>query len=148
MKKTVLAISLILLCFFGFTTGNKNTEKLKAVLIVGHQEDGTSSAISSMDKVADLFEKNNVITKKFYDKNAQWKKIIEASKDASFFVYSGHGSNLGINGCTGGLCIESRVTSQELIDELKLKENAIVIFKSVCGGAGSSASDNGDIGID
>ena len=30
---------------------------------------------------------------------------------------------------------------------LRLKANSIVIFQSVCGGAGSSASDDGDIGI-
>jgi hypothetical protein len=33
------------------------------------------------------------------------------------------------------------------VNDLKLRSNAIVIFKSVCGGAGSSASDDGDIGI-
>jgi hypothetical protein len=120
---------------------------LKAVLIVGPQEDGTASAIESMNTMAALFKSHGVKVLCFYNKNADWNKIKEASKEANFFVYSGHGSTMGEGGKTGGLCLTSMISSKEIINELKLKNNAVVIFKSVCGGAGSSADDNGDIGI-
>ena len=73
--------------------------------------------------------------------------IIEVANKCKFFVYSGHGSTMGVNGNAGGICINSMVSSYELIKSLRLKENALVIFKSVCRGAGSSAGDNTDIGI-
>jgi hypothetical protein len=35
----------------------------------------------------------------------------------------------------------------EILEDLKLKDDAVVVFQSVCNGAGSSAGDDGDIGI-
>lgn len=120
---------------------------LKAILIVGHQEDGTQNAIAGMDKLANLFLENGVTVYKFYDKKANWDEILNVSKNCNFFVYSGHGSTMGENGNVGGICINSMVSSAELMRELRLKQNALVIFKSVCNGAGSSAGDDLDIGI-
>jgi hypothetical protein len=135
--------------FFGYSVfGQSNySSNLKAILIVGHQEDGTRSAIESMDKIASLFLENGVTVYKFYDKQANWDEILNVAKSCSFFVYSGHGSTLGENGNVGGICINSMVSSAELMRNLRLKENALVLFKSVCNGAGSSAGDDLDIGI-
>ena len=121
--------------------------KLKAVLIVGHQEDGTKEAIEKMEKIALFLKKKKVNVVSFYDQKAYWAKIKEAAKGAHFFIYSGHGSTMGENGCAGGLCVNSMVNSRTITEELKLATNAIIIFKSVCNRAGSSAGDNGDIGI-
>ena len=55
---------------------------------------------------------------------------------------------MGINGNTGGLCLNQMITTKQIMEELQLKKNAMVLFKSVCGGAGSSASDESDIGIE
>lgn len=123
------------------------TEGLKAILIVGHQEDGTAIAISEMNKIAQLFESNNIKVYKFYDKKAKWEDIVKVSNECSFLVYSGHGTRLGENKNVGGLCVEPTVSSSEIIAGMKLKKNALVVFKSVCNGAGSSASDDKDIGI-
>ncbi|MBM78141.1 MAG: hypothetical protein CL846_06635 [Crocinitomicaceae bacterium] len=98
-----------------------------------------------MNKIGDFLESRGVKVHKFYNNNSDWEKIKEASKNAHFFIYSGHGSNMGKNG-TGGLVLEDWITNDQIQNELKLKENALVLFKSVCGGAGSSAGDNGDIG--
>ena len=127
--------------------GQVSPKGLKAILIVGHQEDGTGRAMKDMDRIADIFLENGVSVDKFYDDKANWDKIIETAKECSFFVYSGHGSNMGEDGNAGGICINSRVSSSELMNKLRLKENALVIFKSVCNGAGSSAGDDNDIGI-
>lgn len=123
------------------------TSSLKAVLVVGHQEDGTQKAMAQMDKIADFFLSKGVKVSRFYDDNAIWSDIVASSSDASFFVYSGHGSTLGENNNYGGLCVKSMVSSSELMQKLRLKKNAVVLFQSVCGGAGSSAGDDGDIGI-
>jgi hypothetical protein len=150
MKLNVKLIftSLWLSLLFTFPVlGQVGNKGLNAILIVGHQEDGTGSAMKDMDKIANVFLENGVSVYKFYDDNANWDEIIETAKECSFFVYSGHGSNLGENGNVGGICINSMVSSSELMSRLRLKENALVIFKSVCNGAGSSAGDDDDIGI-
>ena len=61
-------------------------------------------------------------------------------------MYSGHGISWP-DGKYGGLDLDKAISSEDIKNDLKLKSNAIVIFKSVCGGAGSSAIDDGDIGI-
>lgn len=126
-------------------TGNNAT--LKAILIVGYQEDGTAQAMADMDKVAALFEQHSISVSRFYNDKANWNDIVRTAKDCNFLVYSGHGSVMGENGNAGGLCIKTMVSSERLISELKLKESALVLFQSVCNGAGSSAGDLKDIGI-
>jgi|SaaInl3SG_22_DNA_1037383.scaffolds.fasta_scaffold08440_3 hypothetical protein len=139
------------ICLFLFIAipaiGQTIPKDLQAILIVGHQEDGTGRAMDNMDKVADVFLANGVSVHKFYDDQANWNQIVETAKDCSFLVYSGHGSNMGENKNVGGLCVNSMVSSYELMSELRLKENALVVFKSVCNGAGSSAGDDYDIGL-
>ncbi|HOY40053.1 MAG: hypothetical protein KBB11_11945 [Bacteroidales bacterium] len=120
---------------------------LKAVLIVGYQEDGTLDAIEKMDKIAKLLKENGVSVYKFYDSNADWNEITKVSGECSFFIYSGHGSRLGEDGNVGGLCITTMVSTADILKDLHLKSNALVVFVSVCNGAGSSAGDDDDIGI-
>ena len=121
-------------------------DQLRAVIIVGDLQDGTVSAIKEMEEIHSFFKSKNVIVKTFYHPKTSWKDIISASKDASFFVYRGHGMSWP-DGKYGGLDLDEAISSEDIMNGLKLKANAIVIFKSVCGGAGSSASDDGDIGI-
>ena len=121
-------------------------DQLIAIIIVGDQQDGTMNAIEDMENIHTFFKSKNVIVKTFYHPKTSWKDIVKASKDASFFVYSGHGMSWP-NGKYGGLDLNEAISSEDIVNDLKLISNAIVIFKSVCGGAGSSASDDGDIGI-
>ena len=121
-------------------------DQLRAVIIVGDQQDGTINAIEDMENIHTFFKSKDVIVKTFYHPKTSWKDIISASKDASFFVYRGHGMSWP-DGKYGGLDLDEAISSEDIMNDLKLKANAIVIFKSVCGGAGSSASDDGDIGI-
>jgi len=121
-------------------------DQLRAVIIVGDQQDGTMNAIEDMENIHTFFKSKNVIVKTFYHPKTSWKDIVKASKDASFFVYSGHGMSWP-DGKYGGLDLNEAISSEDIVNDLKLRSNAIVIFKSVCGGAGSSASDDGDIGI-
>lgn len=150
MKKYIIHFtSFVILILFAFPAFPQSTQsvKLKAILVVGPLEDLTASSIKDMNEIAALLTKNKILVYKFYDKSANWEEIVKVAKDCSFFIYSGHGSKLGENGTAGGLCIQSMVSSAQLIDKLKLKPNALVIFKSVCNGAGSSATDDDDIGI-
>lgn len=157
MKKVILVLIFGLFGFLSFSKSNtlaayKYSAKtlnstLEAVLVVGNTEESTKSAISEMDSLALIFIKSGVKVTKFYDKNTNWESIKAAAKTASFFVYAGHGSNLGINGVTGGLCLKEFIYTKQILEELRLRKNALVLFKSVCGGAGSSANDIKDIGI-
>lgn len=150
MRKTKIIILAFWICLFSISAvigQNNHSAKLKAILIVGQQEDGTTKAISEMNEIAELFVENDVIVYKFYDKNANWNEITKVSRECSFLVYSGHGSNMGKDGNVGGICINTMVSTSDLLANLKLKQNSLVIFKSVCNGAGSSAGDDGDIGI-
>ena len=162
MKNQLIIFSLTILVFglFGFSKSPKSdtlaelkhsakvsNSPLEAVLVVGNTEESTKSAMIEMDSLALIFIKNGVKVSKFYDKNTNWESIKAAAKTASFFVYAGHGSTLGINGATGGLCLKKFIYTKQILEEFQLKKNALVLFKSVCGGAGSSAVDTKDIGI-
>ncbi|MGE0567444.1 MAG: hypothetical protein AB7O73_05805 [Bacteroidia bacterium] len=124
------------------------TNKLKALLIVGPQEDMTNLAVKEMDKIADLLKMKNITVYTFYDEKAEWKKIVSKAKECNILIYSGHGSKMGENGGAGGICVDKMISTNQLLSELKLKENSLVVFKSVCNGAGSSAGDDKDIGIE
>lgn len=140
----ILSVTLII---SGSLNSQTNTPTLKAILIVGSSEDDNESNIEEMNKIADFLVANKVMVHRFYDKKADWEMIKIAAVNANFFMYSGHGSTLGENGSSGGLCINSLVNSEQIVSELKLSKNCIVLFNSVCRGAGSSASDTGDIGL-
>jgi hypothetical protein len=146
---TLLLVFSVIVFSINQTISQENyTSGLEALLVVGHQEDGTVSAIEKMDKIAGLLEESGIVVHAFYDDKAYWQDIKDIAPKCSFFIYSGHGSVLGEDGNAGGICINSMVSTETLIKELQLKNNALVIFKSVCRGAGSSAGDDGDIGIE
>lgn len=150
MKTFARIILFLWVCLFNFTSAAaqvRQKKTLKAILVVGYQEDGTDEAILEMDKIANLFQQNKVEVYRFYNKDAEWDEIVKTAKNCHFLVYSGHGSNMGEKGNAGGICINSMVSSATIMKELKMKDNSMVLFQSVCNGAGSSASDNGDIGI-
>ena len=140
MKRIFYILFLVPIIVFSQSTS------LQAVLIVGDHQDGTSSAIEEMEVIHSFFKDKNVIVKTFYHPKTSWDDIVSASKNTSFFVYSGHGLRWP-DGKYGGLDLNEAISSEDIKNDLKLKSNAIVVFKSVCGGAGSSASDDGDIGI-
>ena len=148
MKNIILTIIFVFL-FFGFSKAQTTEDysSLKAVLVVGVHEKKDTSAIKSMNEIADFLKIKGVKVFRFYEDEANWNNIKTTSKDANFFIYSGHGSTMGEGGRSGGLCLKTMVSSKEIIEGLQLKSNSVVIFKSVCRGAGSSAGDNGDIGI-
>ncbi len=127
----------------GWTEGNA----LKAILVVGPQEDGTVDAMERMDRVAEFLHGQGVQVRRFYDDRAVWEDITAISHRANIFIYSGHGGSRGPNG-TGGLTLTSSVHTAMLLEEFKLAPNALVLFQSVCRGAGSSADDDGDIGME
>ena len=150
MKINLVVVILFSILLFGFSSF-KNSPKsapLEAVLIVGNTENSTASSIKDMNSLALIFENRGIKVTKFYNRNTNWETIKKAAKTASFFVYSGHGSTMGINGKTGGLCLNKMITTKQILEELQLKKNAVVLFKSVCRGAGSSADDSMDIGIE
>ena len=120
---------------------------LKAILVVGPQEDGTAEAIKEMDRLADFLHDHGVRIRRFYDEDANWDEITAISRHANIFVYAGHGSARGPNG-TGGLSLQTSISNTHIVEELELAPNAIVLFQSVCRGAGSSAGDDGDIGVE
>jgi hypothetical protein len=144
-SESSLAISLVK---FNSSTKVDLDSPLEAVLIVGNTEESTGLSIKKMNQVALIFENQGIKVTKFYNRNTNWEAIKTAAKTASFFVYSGHGSTMGVNGKTGGLCLNKMISTEQILKELQLKKNAIVLFKSVCGGAGSSAVDSKDIGIE
>ncbi len=116
----------------------KGKSNLKAVIIVGHVEGQTQSAINEMEKINLFLKKQGVTTFTFYDKKADWNFIKKVANGAHFFIYNGHGSP------GGSLNIESGGKTNDLL-KLTLAKNAVVCFQSVCYGAGSSAGDDAPI---
>ena len=120
---------------------NYDKEPLKAVIIVGPQEDETSTSIKDMYKVVEFLKSKGVVVHCYYDRNTDWNQIVKASQDASILIYDGHGSD----DC--GFNLKESVSAVEIKKSLHLKKNALVLFQSVCNGAGSSAGDLKDIGL-
>jgi hypothetical protein len=128
-------------------------KKLKAVIIVsdvdGDEPDGwwNKEYIAEQKKNAKYLREHGVLVKEFYHPNTKWKDIVKACQGANIFIYSGHGSNQGINHPSGGLCLVDGIHgADEIKSEFKLHKNALVIFNSACYSAGSSSSDVTDIG--
>lgn len=127
----------------------QGSQKLKATLIVGPLESRTGKAIAEMDEIAKLLLENGIEVERFYHKKARWNAIVKSASECDFLIYSGHGSNMGEKGKAGGLCLSDRemISTSRIMSELRLKPNSMVIMKSVCNAAGSSAGDPRDIGI-
>jgi len=125
-------------------------QKPKAIMINGNE--GMITSVESTRTIR-LLERNGyeVIYLEGFD--ATWAKVKAKAQGAAIFIYSGHGSNAGYNG-TGGLCLNNLdfwgpdiIPSQVFEEEIQLAPGALVYFKGVCGGAGSSSNDVGDIGL-
>lgn len=124
---------------------NYPTKKLEAVCIVGSRVG--DSYEERTEEIAEFLESHNVKVHRFYDGNNDWNSIKKAAENCTFFIYSGHGTFLGLDGGFGGMVIEDFISAQQIMNELKFKKDAIVVYQSACGGAGSSAGDQGDIGL-
>lgn len=135
--------------FQSWGQSSDSNQKLKALLIVGPLGSGTTKAMEEMNQLAFLLTEHGVAVEKLYHKKAKWKDIVKYAPDCDFFIYSGHGSNMGTKGKAGGLCLSDRemIPTEQIMKELQLKPNALVIMKSVCRAAGSSANEPRDIGI-
>ena len=116
------------------------------MLVIG-SDVNQKNAEAQMKKIELFLDSMNFKVHTFYDPNNSWDDIKKASKDASVFIYRGHGTHLGIDGGFGGIVIDEFVSGKRIADELKFNNSPLVMFISVCGGAGSSAGDETDIGI-
>ncbi len=143
--------AMVLLCFL-VLLGNFGTSAFgqhrKALIVNG--PDGMLEAIEAQNLIQ-LMQSSGYEVGYLAGRSATWEKVKSAAQGVHILIYSGHGSILGYDG-TGGLCLHASngdgiVSSQTLETSIQLAPNALVLFKSVCRGAGSSAGDNGDIGI-
>ena len=139
--------SFLLSIFFLNSTIPLFSQKPIAVLIVGYQEETTASSIDQADDIASLLLKNNFKIHKFYDEDANWESIKKILPEASIVLYDGHGTHLGLDGEFGGLAISNFISGQKIVDDIHFTHKPLILFQSVCGGAGGSAGDDDDIGF-
>lgn len=123
-------------------------KQLKAIIIVGPvDKEYDKESIANQKKTAKYLRDIGVQVVEFYPPNDKWESIVKASEGANILIYSGHGSNQGINYEIGGICLTKDIYhAQDILDNFKLHKNALILFNSVCGAAGSSAIDKNDIG--
>ena len=126
-------------------TKNPAAKKHEAVCIVG--SDVGYDYETRTEEIAEFLEAKNIKVHRFYDGNNNWDQIKRVAENCSFFIYSGHGTNLGLDGGYGGIVVDNFISAQQIVKELKFKKDAIVVFQSACGSAGSSSGDQGDIGV-
>ena len=124
-----------------------NIPQREAVFIIGSSIGDHTEVVSNLNEIAGYLESQNFKVTKFYNESNDWEAIKKASTNASIFLYRGHGTELGIDGGFGGIVIGEFISGQRIAAELKFKNKPIILFSSVCGGAGSSAGDLKDIGI-
>jgi len=145
MKAFTLFICCISISFFGIAQTTTLKTQKEAVLIVG---DGVpADSKTCVEELAVILEAHKYKVYRFYSPNNKWVDIKKAALNASFFIYNGHGTNLGLNNGFGGLVINEFISAQRIVDELKFNRNPVVIYQSACGGAGSSEGDPLDIGV-
>jgi hypothetical protein len=133
------------------SVGVVQAQSPKAIIINGN----AGSIDQEAQDLIGLFNRHGYATIYLTGNSANWENVKTKAQGAAIFIYSGHGSSSGYNG-TGGLCLNSNentwgsnvVSSYTFEKDIQLASGAIVYFKSVCGGAGSSASDRSDIGIE
>ena len=140
-------LSIVFFAFMGLSLCNDNSLEVPKVAVCIIGSDSTPD-YESMNRVVSLLERNGYTVYEFLDPNNHWNDIKKAASDATVFVYSGHGTTMGIDGNYGGLVIDDFISAKRIANELHFKHKALVIYSSVCGGAGSSASDESDIGIE
>jgi len=146
MKRVVL---LILILWVLPIKSQKTTTSLKeAVCIIGSHSIYAESSLQQMENIATLLESKNYKVHRFYDPNNEWEAIKKAALNASIFIYRGHGTHLGIDGGFGGIVVDQFVSGKEISTNLTFNLSPLVIFVSACGGAGSSAGDEQDIGVE
>lgn len=150
--------------FFGVISTNKNDEKkfiekprslwypkypesknfisqdslnlLKVVFVIGKLE--TEDIPDNILELA-KYLKSKGVNVTAYAAPTAWKTIVEGAENAHIFLYAGHGNGDGL------YLEEGQISSKIITRDLKLHENAIVLFNHVCYGAGSSASDKSQL---
>jgi hypothetical protein len=140
-----------------FTTKTKLTKeqlnKIKVVMVVGND---AAQCTNEQLKVNTFLLANGIKVTFFYSAFCEWEAIKKASEGAHIFIYAGHGitlpsqldNNTLSEGKEGTLFLkEGIIDGQKLVEGLRLHKNALVLFNHACSSAGSSADDNGDIGI-
>ena len=140
MKKILFTLAL-LISFASFG------QQLKAILMLGDEDliSNKQDDVEYMEEIRIFLQKNNVLVKTFYN-NFIWQDVVKEAENTSIFIYQGHGIDWKEKGY-GGFDLKKKVSSEDISRDLKLKSNSIILFQSVCGGAGSSAGDNLDIGL-
>lgn len=139
----LLGILLLAILTLSFGQPLNNSPRI-AICITGSR---TTPDYEAMDNTIAILEQNGFVVKRFFDPQNRWEDIKRAAVNASILIYDGHGTELGLDGNYGGLVIDDYISAKQIATELKLNLNALVIYSTVCGGAGTSASDENDIGI-
>lgn len=146
--KRILSLLVYLFLPFFLSAQTARPDTLRAVLIVGPQEESTLSSIREMRKIDTLLRSKGVQVKTFYNEKATKTSVLKAMQGAHIVVYDGHGTTLGDSSKPGGLVLyDTNISSADIVSGVKLGHHALVLFQSVCMAAGSSASDEADIGL-
>ncbi len=145
MKTLIFILFCITISLFGTAQSTNSKPQKEAVLIVGDRAPSENKA--RMEELAVILEAAKYKVYRFYSPNNKWVDIKKAALNASFFIYNGHGTTLGLNNGFGGLVINEFISAQRIVDELKFNRNPVVIYQSACGAAGTSEGDPLDIGV-
>ena len=146
MKRVVLLV--LILWVVPIKSQKTTTIPKEAVCIISSHSIYAESSLQQMENIATLLESKNYKVHRFYDPNNEWEAIKKAAINASIFIYRGHGTHLGIDGGFGGIVVDQFVSGKEISTDLTFNLSPLVIFVSACGGAGSSAGDEQDIGVE
>ena len=128
--------------------------KIKAVIISasvdGPNGKSTQEFMEAMKYTAHYLKVNGVKVHEFYSPDDSWARIVEQAAGAHILIYAGHGVFDGSRPpkWVGGFSLTKEfVTSQNILEQLKLAPHALVMFNHACFTAGSAGGDVGDIGL-
>jgi hypothetical protein len=111
--------------------------KIKCVIILGRRSSGLEQATKIKDNLISIGIKNVSLIMP----SLSFNEVKKITKNSNILIYVGHG------GLSNGMYLDSIDIIPKDFKSLELAKNHIILFKSVCFGAGSSATDTKDIGI-
>lgn len=154
MRKTAVALALLLLASLGVSVPGASATEPKVVIIVGATHGTTPRYRELADRAyAEAIKYTSNVTK-VYSPNATWSRVKSATVGATVVIYFGHGNGwpspytydpkyttkngFGLNAAAGAGDYNNQYYGEPYVSTLDLAPGAIVMLHHLCYAAGNS----------
>ena len=163
MRKTAVALVLLLLASMGTAVPSVAASEAKVVIIVGATHGATSGYRADADRAYAEAIKYTSNVVKVYSPNATWARVKAAVSGASVVIYMGHGNGwpspytfdpayktkdgFGLNATEGNGDSNNVYYGEPYVSTLNLAPGAVVLLHHLCYAAGNSEPGAAEPGV-